>query len=41
MEFVHNLGMHDALSELSHLREQWETMDVKLPEPILRLSGQA
>lgn len=41
MEFVHNLGMHDALSELSHLREQWKTMDVMLPEPILRLSGQA
>lgn len=41
MEFVHNLGMYDALSELSHLREQWKTMDIMLPEPILRLSGQA
>lgn len=40
MEFVHNLSMYDALSELSGLSKRLQTMDITLPEALSRLSGQ-
>lgn len=33
--------MYDALSELSHVSDQLQTMDFTLPEAFLHLSGQA
>jgi len=41
MEFVHNLSVYDALSELSDLLERLQTMDIALLEALSHLSGQA